>query len=70
MEDLLYLSEIQKKFQVGILSVLPTFYTKKLNLVPFNGIKQVVDYILKTQGQKQKVQVISDGASILLRENS
>ena len=70
MEDLLYLSEIQKKFQVGILSVLPTFYTKKLNLVPFNGIKQIVDYILKTQGQKQKVQVISDGASILLRENS
>jgi hypothetical protein len=67
MEDLLYLTGIQKKFQIGLLSILPEFYTKKLGIKSFNGIKQVIDYILKTQGQKQKVQVVSDGARIILR---
>ena len=70
MENLLYINEMQKKFQFGLLSILPTHYTKKLNMTPFNGIKQVIDYILKNQGQKQKVEVISDGARTLLRQNS
>ena len=34
---------------------------------PFNGIKQVMDYVLKNQGQKQKVEVVTDGARIILR---
>jgi len=67
MENLLYITEIQKKFQLGLLSILPTHYTKKLNMMSFDGIKQVMDYILKNQGQKQKVEVISDGARTLLR---
>ena len=67
MENLLYLTEIQKKFQIGILSILPEFYTKKLNMLPFNGIKKVMDHILKTQGQNQKIKVISDGARTFLR---
>ena len=67
MENLLYMTEIQKKFQLGLLSILPTHYSKKLNIMPFNGIKGVMDYILKNQGQKQKVEVISDGARTLLR---
>jgi len=67
MENLLYIAEIQKKFQLGLLSILPTLYTKKLNMIPFDGIKQVMDYILKNQGQNQKVEVISDGARTLLR---
>ena len=66
MENLLYITEIQKKFQLGLLSILPTHYTKKLGMKPFNGIKQVMDYILKNRGQKQKVEVISDGARTLL----
>ena len=70
MENLLYITEIQKKFQVGLLSILPTHYSKKLNMIPFNGIKQVMDYVLKNHGQKQKVEVISDGARTLLRQNS
>ena len=67
MENLLYITEIQKKFQLGLLSILPTHYSKKLNMIPFNGIKQVMDHVLKNQGQNQKVEVISDGARILLR---
>ena len=70
MENLLYIAETQKKFQLGLLSILPTHYTKKLNVKPFNGIKLVMDYVLKNQGQKQKVEVISDGARTLLRQNS
>ena len=70
MENLLYITEAQKKFQLGLLSILPTHYTKKLNIKSFNGIKQVMDYILKNQGQKQKIEIISDGARTLLRQNS
>jgi len=70
MENLLYITEIQKKFQIGLLSILPTHYTKKLNMISFNGIKQAMDYVLKNQGQKQKVEVISDGARTILRQDS
>lgn len=67
MEDLLFLSEIQKNFQIGLISVLPEFYAKKLNFISIPGIKHAMDYILKTQGQKQKVAVVVDGARLLLR---
>ena len=67
MEDLLFLSEIQKNFQIGLVSIIPEFYVKKLNLISLPGIKYSMDYILKTQGGKQKVIVVSDGARILLR---
>jgi len=68
MEDLLFLTEIAKKFQIGIVSILPEFYTKdKLGMLAFSGIKYVMDHILKTQGARQKVTVVSDGSHILLR---
>jgi hypothetical protein len=68
MEDLLFLTETAKKFQIGIVSILPEFYTKeKLGMLAFNGIKDAMDYILKTQGIRQKVTVVSDGAHVLLR---
>ena len=67
MEDLLFLSEIQKRFQIGLVSVLPEYYLKKLDIISFEGIKRAMDHILKIQGIKQKVAVVSDGARILLR---
>ena len=67
MEDLLFLSEIQKKFQVALVSILPELYAKRLNMISLNSTKQAMDYILKTQGARQKVEVISDGARLLLR---
>ena len=54
MENLLYLSEIQKKFQVGLVSVLPEIYLKKLGIIPIGGVKKSMDYILKNLGQRQK----------------
>jgi nickel-dependent lactate racemase len=67
MEDLLFLIEIQKNFQIGLVSILPEFYTKKLNFITLYGIKDSMDYILKTQGARQKVAVVSDGARVLPR---
>ena len=67
MEDLLFLSEIQKNFQIGLVSILPEFYAKKLNMISLPGIKYSMDYILKTQGARQKVVVVTDGARLLLR---
>ena len=69
MENLLYLSEIQKNFQIVLTSILPELYVKKLGVIPVDGIKKSMDYILKNQGPRQKVQVIEDGARTLLREN-
>ena len=67
MEDLLFLTEIQKRFQVGMVSILPEFYLKKLNIISFAGIKRAIDQLLKIQGINQKVAVVSDGARILLK---
>jgi len=69
MENLLYLSEIQKKFQIGLVSVLPEIYLKKLGIIPIGGVKKSMDYILKNVGPRQKVEVVNDGARTLLREN-
>ncbi len=67
MEALLFLTEVQKNIQVGLVSILPEFYTKKLNLVSLSGIKESMDYILKTQGARQKVAIVPDGARTLIR---
>ncbi|MGI0089886.1 MAG: transcriptional regulator, partial [Nitrosopumilaceae archaeon] len=68
MEDLLFFTETAKKFQIGIVSILPEFYTKgKLGMLPFSGIKHAMDYILKSQGARQKVSVVADGSHVLLR---
>ena len=69
MENLLYLSEIQKNFQIALTSILPELYVKKLGMIHVDGIKKSMDYILKNQGPRQKVQVIEDGARTLLRPN-
>jgi len=67
MEDLLFLSQVQKNFQICLVSILPEFYANKLNMISLQGIKYSLDYILKTQGPKQKVAVVTDGARLLLR---
>ena len=67
MEDLLFLSEVQKRFQIGLVSILPEFYAKRLGMISLQGIKYSLDYILKTQGAKQKITVVTDGARLYLR---
>ena len=67
MEGLLYLHEIQSRFQIGLVSILPEFYTKKLGMISLSGITPSLEYIIKTQGPRQKVAVVSDGSRLLLR---
>ena len=67
MENILYLHESRPDFQVGIISTLPELYAKKLGMIPLSGIKQAVEYILKTQGPRQKISIVTDGARLLLR---
>ena len=69
MEDLLYLTEVQKILQIGIVSVLPELYIKKLNIKLFDGVKETLEYVLKHQGARQKISIVPDGARILLRPN-
>ncbi len=68
MENLLFLVELQKKFKIGIVSVLSQYYTKdKLGLIPFGGIKESMEYVLKAYGERQKSVIVSDGSHVLLR---
>jgi hypothetical protein len=69
MEDLLFLSEVQKKIKIGIVSVLPEFYIKKLDMKLFDGVKETLEYVLKHQGARQKISIVPDGARILLGPN-
>ncbi len=64
---MLFLIEIQKNFQIGLVSILPEYYANTLNFITLYGIKDSMDYILKTQGARQKVTVVSDGARVLPR---
>lgn len=68
MENLLYLTEIQKQFKVGLVSILPSYYAKdKLGVIPFVGAKESMEYVLKTYGERQKAVIVSDGSRVLLR---
>ncbi|ABK78303.1 hypothetical protein CENSYa_1687 [Cenarchaeum symbiosum A] len=67
MEDLLFLTESRGSFQMCLVSALPEFYAKALGMVPINGAGPALEYILNTQGPRQKVTVVSDGARVLLR---
>jgi hypothetical protein len=68
MDDLLFLTEMGKKFGIGIVSILPYLFTKdKLGMIPFSGAKEAMDYVLKTYGDRQKVAIIPDGPHVLLR---
>ncbi|MGI0059210.1 MAG: transcriptional regulator [Nitrosotalea sp.] len=68
MEDLLFLTEMRKKFGIGIVSILPYLYTKdKLEMISFSGAKETIDYVLETYGDRQKITIVPDGSHILLR---
>lgn len=67
MEDLLFLESTKQRFEIGVISLLPNFYVKKLGMTPLNGTRDVLKYIFETRGAKQKIAVVRDGARVLLR---
>ena len=66
MEDVLFLSEVQKRISVGMVSVLPDLYTRRLGMSPLTSARQALERALRGQGAHPKVLVAPDGARTLL----
>lgn len=68
LEHLLYLQELQSRYELGIMSTIPNCYVKgKLGLIPYTGSKEVLDRLIEKHGKNQKILVISDADIILIR---
>ena len=67
MENLLFLNELQKKFRIGLVSVLPHFYLNQLNIIPFQSGNNSVNYILNDKHAGVKITVIFNASCILLQ---
>lgn len=64
LEHILFLHELTKNHDLGIISTLPEYYLLKLGLVPFKSTKECYLKALSKFGKSQKILVIS-GADIL-----
>jgi hypothetical protein len=64
LEHILYLKELLKNYELGIISTLPEYYLLKLGLIPFRATKEYYQQTLSRFGRSQKILVIS-GADIL-----
>jgi hypothetical protein len=64
LEHILFLQELTKNYELGIISTLPDYYLLKLGLVPFKSTKECYVRALAKFGRSQKMLVIS-GADIL-----
>lgn len=67
MEDLLFLSEIKKRCQIALVSVLPELYTSKFGIVSITGMAHALEYVKNTQGARHKSTIVVDGSRLLLR---
>ena len=67
MEALLFLEEAKRDVQVGLVSVLPDLYTRRLGLVPLAGARAALEYAISTMGKRGKVSVLPDAARSLIR---
>jgi hypothetical protein len=68
LENLLYLNEISKKYNISLVSALPDYYVKgRLGLKAFRRTKDALHNILNAYGTKQKVLVVSDASKVLLK---
>lgn len=67
-ENLLYLDEAGKKYELVLISTLPDYYAKsRLGFKTFRRIKDALHHILNVHGPRQKVLVVSDASKVLLR---
>jgi hypothetical protein len=64
LEHILFLHELTKNHDLGIISTLPEYYLLKLGLVPFKSTKECYLKTLSKFGKSQKILVVS-GADIL-----
>jgi hypothetical protein len=64
LEHIVYLKELTKDYELGIISTLPEYYLRRLGLVPFKGTKDYYQQALSRFGRSQKILIVS-GADIL-----
>lgn len=67
MENLLFLTELQKKIRIGLVSVLPYFYLNQLNIIPFQSGNDSLNYILNDKTVGKKITVIFNASRTLLK---
>ncbi|MEM3084385.1 MAG: hypothetical protein QXU32_09965 [Nitrososphaerales archaeon] len=68
LENILYLSEVGKKYDLALVSTLPDYYVKnRLGLKTFRRMKDVLHNILNVYGTRQKVLVVADASKVMLK---
>ena len=68
LEHLIYIEELQHKYELGLVSTLPHYYTKtKLGFTTYAGMKDIIDKLSEKQGKNFRALVLSDADITLLR---
>ncbi len=68
LENVLYLDEVSKKYELILISTLPNYYAKnRLKFKTFPKIRDALHHILNVHGPRQKVLVVSDASRVLLK---
>lgn len=64
LEHILYLKELTRNYELGIISTLPEYYLVKLGFIPFKSSRDCYARSLSKYGRSQRILVIS-GADIV-----
>jgi len=67
LEHLLFIQNLQQRYDFGVLSTLPQYYLKKLGFETYPGAKDVLQKLLAKHGKNHKILVSSEGDLALLK---
>lgn len=68
MEHLVFIEELKKKYELGIVSTLPQYYSRtRLGLSTYSGMKEALEKLLSRNGKTHKVLIVSDPDLLLLK---
>lgn len=67
LEHIVYLQELCKKYELGLVSSLPHYYAKRLGFVTYSSVKDALDKLLAKHGKGHKALVLSDADITLLK---
>lgn len=68
LEHLIYMEEMRKKYELGLVSTIPYYYSKiKLGFTTYEGAKNILDKLVERHGKNFKSIILSDPDIILLK---
>jgi nickel-dependent lactate racemase len=68
LEHLVYIQELQQKYEIGLLSTIPHYYAKtKLGFTTYTGMKDITSKMIEKQGKNFRALILSDADITLLR---